>query len=84
MIFHPQGKGTLPMETIVGRVRRQLASRGVHGFVGLQRKLRLYDANRDGLLALSELRMAVRDATLALSDEVQYDRISLNQKNNLK
>jgi Ca2+-binding EF-hand superfamily protein len=60
-------------------LRNQLRRRGMRSISGLRRRFRLMDANKDGLLSLDELRAAMADMSLYMSDtqaQSLYDLIS--------
>jgi Ca2+-binding EF-hand superfamily protein len=63
-------KETNTSEILLNALRAELAKRGTHGMVGLQRKFRIIDDNGDGQLNIGEFKKAMNECGLNLSSEV--------------
>eukprot|EP01017_Pseudomicrothorax_dubius_P009839 TRINITY_DN13433_c0_g1_i8.p1 TRINITY_DN13433_c0_g1~~TRINITY_DN13433_c0_g1_i8.p1 ORF type:complete len:560 (+),score=193.58 TRINITY_DN13433_c0_g1_i8:448-2127(+) len=61
------GGGRL-LELLISRLRALIAGRGPRGLLGLERQLRVLDLNCDNLLEASELRKALKDFRLELTE----------------
>jgi len=58
----------------VGRLRKKISSRGVHGMHGLMRLLKVMDDNGDGVLTKEELKYGLEDLGVRLHD-VELDEV---------
>jgi Ca2+-binding EF-hand superfamily protein len=57
------------IDMLVNRIRNLLSIRGARGFIGLERQLRVLDLNCDGYLEVSELRKALKDYRVDLTEQ---------------
>jgi Ca2+-binding EF-hand superfamily protein len=55
-------------DAVLDQLKEQLKSRGVRGFVGLQRKFKIIDDDNNGTLNLVEFKKAMKECGLKLTD----------------
>jgi Ca2+-binding EF-hand superfamily protein len=53
---------------MITKLKQELASRGAHGFIGLQRKFRIMDDDGSGSLSLAEFKKAMAEMRVKLSE----------------
>ena len=61
--------GTGSVSTTIDRLKKQLASRGARGIIGLGRKFKIMDDNGNGALSNDEFTKAMNECALSLSTE---------------
>ena len=57
------------VQTLLGRLKEQLASRGARGMIGLQRKFKIMDDDGSQSLSRAEFKKGMTECALDLSDE---------------
>jgi hypothetical protein len=58
------------LDSILEELKKNLATRGVRGIVGLARKFRIMDDDNSGVLSMSEFKKGMRETSLELSEQV--------------
>jgi Ca2+-binding EF-hand superfamily protein len=65
--------GTRSIDSIVDDVRQHFLDRGIRGIVQLQRRFRIMDDDNSKTISLPELKKAMRECSIALTDDDCYN-----------
>jgi len=74
-------RGRIDGNEIVLRIREKLKKRGVRGILSIGRSFRIYDDNGDGTLNVEEMKKAVKEMGLGLSDEEKHAALKVVDRN---